>query len=93
MEWYNKFKVGQRVRVVKKISSWRLPGNASTTWVDDMDKTIGKTYKIKSIKREVGYELCTKKDTYYEHNYWYPMESLCGINIKGEQLLFNFMIQ
>jgi len=88
VEWYNKFKVGQRVKVVKKVSSWRYGGGFRVGWNTDMNKTIGKIYKIKSIDKNVGYELRTKKDTYHKHNYWYPVESLVCI---GEQLLFNFM--
>lgn len=91
MKWYHKFKVGQEVRVIKKISAWRAyDGGYKIGWSTDMDKTIGKFYKIKSVDRFVGYELWTKGDTYYKYNYWYPMESLSYV--KGRQLLFDFMV-
>lgn len=99
MKWYEKFKVGQEVKVVKKIASWTFVNGGGTSWTSpEMDKTIGKTYKIKTVKKTVGYQLLTEKDFPYEHddmggeigfNYWYPVESLACV--KGEQLLFNFM--
>ena len=98
MKWYEKFKVGQKVRVVKKVTSWRLDnynGDGHTgrgaTWVSDMDKTIGKVSTIIFIDTDVGYRLETRKDTHYKYNYWYPVESLEEVNVKGRQLLFSFM--
>lgn len=90
MQWFEKFKVGQKVRVVKKVISWRV-GNHTTKWnlVGDMDITIGKIYEIKQICKTIGFQLKTKKDVKYKCNYWYPVEALQGI--AGTQLLFNFM--
>ena len=98
MEWFEKFKVGQRVRVVKKVSVWQLDGwgghglvGGRASWVRDMDKTIGKIYSIVQIDSDVGYRLETDKISSYQYNHWYPMESLRGL--VGEQLQFNFMRQ
>ena len=95
MKWNEKFKVGQRVKVVKKIESWRFNnfsggyGGGGADWVSGMDKTIGKVFKIINIDTDIGYRLGTKKFTYSPYNYWYPIESL-QVSV-GEQLLFNFM--
>jgi len=89
MAWFDKFKVGQEVKVVRKIDSWRAYGGLGVSWNSDMDKTIGKAYKIVYIDKHCGYQLQTEKDTYHEYNYWYPVESLAYV--KGKQLLFNFM--
>lgn len=99
MRWYDKFKVGQRVKVVKKIGSWRFAGfcngngftDRGATWVWDMDKTIGGVFEIVKIDSNVGYRLGTKESVGYDYNYWYPVESLEAENVKGQQLLFNFM--
>ena len=98
MKWYDKFKVGQEVRVVEAITSWRFDnwnGDGYTgrgaVWTPDMDKTIGKVFTIIFIDSDIGYKLETRKDTYYKYNYWYPAESLEEINVKGRQLLFDFM--
>ena len=92
MQWYEKFKVGQEVRVVKKVNSWKLDG-CTTKWntAGDMDVTIGKTYKIKQINKRVGFQLWTARDVRYKCNYWYPLEAIQVP--KGVQLLFDFMSQ
>ena len=89
-EWYDKFKVGQEVRVVKKVASWKV-GGQTTKWniAGDMDITIGKIYKIKQIGKRVGFQLWTEKDVKYKCNYWYPVNALQVL--VGRQLLFNFM--
>lgn len=46
MKWYDKFKVGQKVRVVKKIQEWDYD-DMGASWNDGgMDKTMSKVYKI-----------------------------------------------
>lgn len=89
MKWYEKFKVGQKVRVVRKVDSWNYGGR--TDWVENMNQTIGKTYKIAEIDKYIGYRLCTQLKTGFSsfYNYWYPLKSLACV--KGEQLLFSFM--
>lgn len=98
MKWFERFKAGQEVRVVKAITSWRFDnfnGDSLTgrgaTWVSDMDKTIGKVFTIIFIDSDIGYRLETREYTHYKYNYWYPAESLEEINVKGRQLMFNFM--
>lgn len=91
MEWFEKFKVGQNVRVVKKVLIWKLPNGGGCSWNDDMDITVGKVYKILEIIKETGYKLLTENNTYNNWNYWYPAESLACVNVKGKQLLFDFM--
>lgn len=82
MEQHEKFKVGQDVRVVRKVKSW--PG---ASWVSGMDKTINKIYKIKQTDGYIGCLLDTVNDA--GRSYWYSPESLaCEV---GKQLLFDFM--
>lgn len=87
MKWYNKFNVGQKVRVIRKISYWSFPNGGRCSWVNSMDTTIGRAYKIEQIRTDAGYLLNTHNEVI--SNYWYPMESLASV--KGEQLMFNFM--
>ena len=90
MKWYEKFKVGQKVRIIKKVSTWILPGGGGTKWSSRyMDGTIGKVYEIRRIDRGIGYQLGTGIEG--GMNYWYPVESLAPERVKGEQLLFSFM--
>jgi hypothetical protein len=97
MEWFEKFKVGQEVRVVKKVPCWVLPDDGGTNWNNEyMDKTIGSVYKIIRIDDFVGYLLFTQISVVSEgytclFDYWYPVESLESVNVKGQQLVFNFM--
>lgn len=95
MKWYEKFKVGQRVRVVKKVVRWRYDnysGDGYTgrgaSWVVDMDGSIGKVYKIIDIDSDVGYLLEPDKRAFNQGGYWYPVEALRGL--VGEQLTFSF---
>ncbi len=90
MKWYKKFKVGQRVRVVKKVDFWKV-GGETTRWNSegDMDRTIGKVYIIKGIRRHTGFQLQTREDVKHKCNYWYPVESLTYGGCA--QLLFDFM--
>lgn len=92
MEWYEKFKINQEVKVIRKVVSWRYSG-CIINWnrAGDMDITIGKFYKIKQIRKRIGFQLWTEKDTKYNHNFWYPLEALQEPLLVGEQLLFNFM--
>lgn len=92
MEWHKKFKVGQEVKVTKKIQSWD-DGIFGTSWDDRyMDKTIGRVYKIKKISPILGYQLLTENDFPLDSfNYWYPVESLEAVITKGQQLTFDFM--
>lgn len=94
MKWSNKFKVGQEVKVVKKIASWDYAqGYGRTDWVDDMSQTINKIYKIIEINERIGYKLHTQlktrsfsfPNTLYD--YWYPVESLQACVSVGQQLL------
>jgi len=87
MKWYEKFKVGQEVKVTKKVIVWRFPNDGGCSWARGMDETVGKIYKIVDIDVHIGYRLDT--DSKVEYDYWYPVESLQGM--AGIQLLFNFM--
>lgn len=89
MKWYEKFRVGQKVRVVKKVAAWKLPGGGTTWNSRFMDRSVGRVYKIVEIHKGTGYRLETRKELNYA--FWYPVESLEEINVKGKQLLFNFM--
>lgn len=87
MWWYEKFKVGQKVKVVKKVATWRYGSNYGISWNNFlMDKTIGKVYKISEINKDVGYRLRTS--VIDGSDYYYPVESLAYV--KGEQLVFDF---
>lgn len=86
MEWYEKFKINQKVKVIKKVLIWDY--HHSVRWNSrEMDKTIGKVYEIVRISKRMGYRLDTMEDTGYD--FWYPAQSL--VASKGQQLLFNFM--
>ena len=90
MKWYEKFKVGRKVRVIKKVRVWKLCGGGGTCWNSAyMDKTIGNVYEIRKIDKHIGYQLGTRGEV--PMDYWYPAESLALDRVKGEQLLFNFM--
>ena len=90
MKWYEKFKVGQKVRVIKKVLVWRLPGGGGSGWNSCyMDKTIGNVYEIRKIDKHTGYQLWPEGKA--GMGYWYPVESLAPERVKGQQLLFNFM--
>ena len=93
VEWYKKFKVGQKVRVVTKIAFWVYNGHTTSWGGNDMNTTIGKIYMIKSINKFIGYELGTAGDCSFIYNYWYPVEALELARVKGKQLLFKFMMQ
>lgn len=90
-----KFMVGQKVKVVKKVVSWHFDNSngelagRGAEWTLDMDKTIGKTFEIIDINKDIGYRLKTDKLTDAQYNYSYPAESLQAL--EGTQLLFNFM--
>ena len=95
MQWYEKFKVGQQVKVVKRVGCWVFPRphGGGCNWTSDMDETVGKVYKIVEIDKFVGYRLDTQiSDIYYpddaeKYDYYYPVESLAGV---GGQLVFSF---
>jgi len=81
MKWHEKFKVGQKVKVIRKIKYWN-----GVSWNSgQMDNTIGKVYTIVQVDEKYGYQL----QTHNIYGYWYPLESLSYV--KGEQLLFSFM--
>lgn len=85
MKWFGKFKIGQKVKVVKKIGQWN-----GVLWAEkNMNRTINKTYKIIQIDPTHGYQLFTEGEFRFGQNYWYPEESL--VCVKDTQLLFNFM--
>lgn len=87
MKWYEKFKVGQKVTVVKKILRWKYYYAIDWNREGDMDSTIGGTFTINEIDKEIGY--CLSTGNVVSQDYWYPAESLACV--KGEQLLFSFM--
>lgn len=97
MKWYEIFKVGQEVRVVKKVISWQFDsfdgGDGYTgmgaSWVSDMDITIGKVFEVVEIDPDIGYRLNTEIINFYKQNFWYPVQSLQSL--VGKQLLFDFM--
>ena len=91
MEWYNKFKVGQGVKVVKKVVRWKFDNGGGAGWNTGgfMDKTVGKVYTIVSIDNYIGYLLSTRDAV--GSNYWYPVVALQESVKVGEQLLFDFM--
>ena len=94
MEWYKKFKVGQKVKVVKMVNNWNYAGRQIGWSSKYMDRTIGQIYKIIKISGESGYSLQTQIPTDYGvglYDYWYPAESLESPIKVGEQLLFSFM--
>ena len=94
MEWYKKFKVGQKVRVVKRVDNWNYAGKQTGWNRQYMDRTIGQVYKITKISRETGYRLETQIPADWGvglYDYWYPAESLESPIKVGEQLLFSFM--
>lgn len=82
-----RFKVGDRVKVIKKVQYWKV-----CSWNDTyMDKTIGRVYKIILVREDRGdYRLETKIEGKRcdDYNFYYPQESLQRVN---EQLLFSFM--
>jgi len=93
MKWYEIFKVGQKVKVTKKVSNWNY--KYGTMWNEKyMDGTVGKIYEIIKIDKKIGYRLNTQLPVNFDnmlYNYWYPAEALEKENVKGEQLLFGFM--
>jgi len=96
MKWYKKFKVGQEVKVVRKINVWQFDNHRTgflmgrgASWATEMDMTIGKIFKIVNIDTDVGYRLETRKVNSIGYNYWYPVEALQAL--AGKQLEFGFM--
>lgn len=74
-----KFKVGDRVKVVRKVST----GNCS--WIGlEMNKYIGKVFTINSITLAGNFRFNGIQWTF-------PSESLTLYPSKGRQLLFDFM--
>ena len=84
MKWYEKFKVGQEVKVTRKTGNWNYGESAS--WVYQMDTTVGKVYKIERIDKYFGCRLASTDGPF--SGYWYPIEALQIIT--GQQLLFEF---
>jgi hypothetical protein len=72
-----KFKVGDTVKVFRKIESWGDGEKLGAIWINvEMDKTIGKKFKIIKFNKNLGYLLDT--------HYWYPEEAL--LNFRNEKL-------
>ena len=91
MNWYEKFKVGQEVRVVKEVPHWEFPNGGGCSWnneINKMHKTVGKVYKIIDIDKFTGYQLDTGNELGMD--YWYPVDSLDSVSVVGRQLLFEF---
>ena len=92
-----KYKIGQKVKVVKQISWWNY-GRYTVGWIPPMDRTLNKTYEIIEIDKTCyGYRLNTRINVVKSidwdastENFWYPEESLKPINTR-KQLLFKFM--
>ena len=84
-----KFKVGQRVRVIKKVQSWN---SSHGVWCNCMDWSLGKVYTVLEVTN-IDYLLDTAYDlnNYLVYNYFYPEESLEAEIEIGQQLLFPFM--
>ena len=84
-----KFKVGDKVKVIKKVEDWKM-----CSWNNIyMDGTIGRVYKIILVREDIGdYKLETKIEGKRcdDYNFYYPQESLQSVN---EQLLFKFMYE
>ncbi|KKN73101.1 hypothetical protein LCGC14_0404100 [marine sediment metagenome] len=92
MKWYKKFEVGQEVRVTKIVFSWNY--GSLVMWNSDggsvgrnMNRTVGRVYKISVINKDLGYLLDTVNDV--GQMFWYPVDSLG--TLVGQQLLFSFM--
>jgi len=89
MNWYEKYKVGQKVKVVKKVESWGYPDyQYGATWACAMNETIGNVYEIVKIDKKIGIQLSTNFRLLT--SYWYPVESLADAKVKGEQLYFDY---
>ncbi len=80
-----KYKIGDGVKVVKRIRLWDGPQGM---WISAMDTTLDKYFTIFQIG-ESGYLLNTKICTGIRFNYWYSADSF-DVKI-GEQLVFDFM--
>ncbi len=79
----HRFKVGDRVKVIKKFSLGRF------RWQPSMDRTIGKVYTILYISKLKTYYLDVSKDI--GMNWYYIFESLEPEMVIGQQLEFEFM--
>ena len=93
MNWCEKYKVGQKVKVVKKVKSWGGPMYSyGAHWPQAMNETIGNVYEIVEIDKKTGIRLLTKSESLnsLRYNYWYPVESLADVKVKGEQLYFDY---
>jgi len=90
-----KFKKGDRVRVVRKLTKSTLSIRASIYslyWNPNMDATIGKVYTIVGVTYLGRYTLNTK--IWYDgfqYNFCYLAESLEPEIAIGQQLEFKFM--
>lgn len=90
MIWYEKYKVGMEVKVIKKVDSWNY-GCGEIRWNKHMDKTINRVYEVVDIDEDCGCKLFTRK--YIGYNFWYPLEYLAYFWPNGQQLVFDFMIE
>ena len=93
-----KFKVGQRVRIIKKVDSWTYYGIRTPWWagLNDNNDGIGNVYTIIAIAGKGGIDFCSgyrlNTETFEcDWNAFYPEESLEAEIEIGQQLLFSFM--
>lgn len=89
------FKIGDKVRVCKKVEHWSFPKGGGCIWSSElMDETIGKVYIIIDIDKAIGYQLDTNISPDYWMgdviDCWYPVEAICLAKKLG-QLEFPFM--
>lgn len=79
-----KYKIGDRVRVVRKVLREEF------YWNPRMNDTVGKVYTILYISYKGWYQLKTET-VRQSHNFFYLPESLEPIAAIGQQLEFDFM--
>ncbi|HNW88224.1 MAG TPA: hypothetical protein PKN48_01045 [Bacteroidales bacterium] len=79
-----KFNVNDVVRVTRKEES--EAGVWEANWVTQMDKCIGKEYKVIRYNRKYGYLLATGIDV--EGTYWFP-ESVLELTITSPMQIYD----
>lgn len=72
-----KFKIGDKVKVIRRSK----PGEVH--WAYAMNKSIGKTRRVLKVLGNGNLLL--------DDGYFYPKEGVQKLNVKNQQLLFNFM--
>lgn len=83
------FKVGDKVRVIKKIERWSYGINNSNSWVDRMDLYLGKQFIIGPIG-PTGCRL-HNDDSNVGRAYTFAFESLCKYLPNEQLLLFDLV--